>query len=376
MQLLHIYVYDSQANEQEDVMKRIYVILILQILIWVASTISYSYSEEIRLYEKYNAVITNIDKEVRDGGEIYTIQARFIDGPYENNIIQFEHIPIEGTRSDLSLKPEMSIIVSLQIVDGVIDRANLHDIERRNTLKIISIIFLCLLVIFGGLRGIGAALSLLFTMFLILFCLVPLILKGVEPIFAAILTASLSILISFLLISGLSKKSFCAIISTIGGTIIAGLFACHVGNLMALTGLSEDHIQTFVRYSDVKINYRGLLFSGIIIGAMGAIMDVSMSITSFIFEIKDKYPNTTAQSLFKSGLNVGKDMMATMSNTLILAYAGASLPLFLLFTSMEIPFLDAINLEFISEEILRSLCGSIGLILTIPLSSLLASIKA
>ena len=147
-------------------------------------------------------------------------------------------------------------------------------------------------------------------------------------------------------------------------------------SLMALTGLSEDHIQTFVRYSDVKINYRGLLFSGIIIGAMGAIMDVSMSITSFIFEIKDKYPNTTAQSLFKSGLNVGKDMMATMSNTLILAYAGASLPLFLLFTSMEIPFLDAINLEFISEEILRSLCGSIGLILTIPLSSLLASIKA
>lgn len=352
------------------------IVLSLQILIIIVLSINYGYSEEVSEYEKYKAVITDIQEKVENGEKIYIIQAKFIDGPYANKIIGFNHSPIVGTRSDISLRQGMSIIVSLQISEGQIGQASIFDIERRDTLKILAIIFILLLLIFGGFRGIRAAVSLSLTLSLIIFCLVPLILRGANPLFASIMTASLAIFINFLLISGFSRKSFCAIISTIGGTIIAGLFAYYFGNLMALTGLSEDHIQTFVSYSDIKIDYRGLLFSGIIIGAIGAIMDVSMSITSFIFEMKDKYPRTTPQSLFKSGLNVGTDMMATMANTLILAYAGASLPIFLLFTIMDISFLDAINIEFISEEILRSLCGSIGLILTIPLSALISSIKA
>jgi len=350
--------------------------MFLQILILVGLTISYSYGSEVRKYEQYTAVITDIKERTENGGRINTIEAKLIDGPYENKVVRFEHLPIEGTRSDISLRSGMSILVSVQMLDGQIGRVSLDDVERRGMLKILLIIFISLLVVFGGFKGIRATISLSLTLLLILFCLVPLILKGINPLLASILTASLAILINFILISGFSRKSFCAIISTICGTIIAGLFAYHFGNLMALTGISEDTIQTFVAYTDIKIDYRGLLFSGIIIGAIGAIMDVSMSIVSFIFEMKDKYPRTSPQSLFKSGLNVGKDMMATMANTLILAYAGASLPIFLLLTTMEISFMDAINIEFITEEILRSLCGSIGLILTIPLSSFVASIKA
>ena len=358
-------------------MKKKYIVMFLQIIIlFFYSTIGYSHEHETRQYEKYTAVITEIKERNEHGGRIKTIEAKFVDGPYENKVVRFDHLVIEGTRSDVSLKPGMSIIVSVQMLDGKIDRVGLYDVERRRMLKILLIIFVSLLVVFGGFKGIRAAVSLLLTLLLILFCLVPLILKGLNPLFVSVLTASSAILISFILISGITAKSVCAIVSTISGTIIAGLFAYHFGNLMALTGVTEDTMQTFISYTNIEINYRGLLFSGIIIGAIGAIMDVSMSITSFIFEMKDKYPRTTPQSLFKSGLSVGKDMMATMSNTLILAYAGASLPIFLLFTMMEVSFIDAINIEFISEEILRSLCGSIGLILTIPLSSFIASIKA
>ncbi|KAB3526240.1 YibE/F family protein [Alkaliphilus serpentinus] len=352
------------------------IIILLMIMIIFGFNVYYSYGEEVRQYEKYKAVITDIKERIENRSRIYTIEARFIDGPYENKTIDFNHLPIEGTSSDVSLRKEMTIIVSVQLLDDRIDSVSLYDVERRGVLKVLAVIFISLLIIFGGFKGIRAAVSLTLTLILILFCLVPLILKGFNPLLASILTASLAILINFILIGGFSRKSFCAIISTIGGTVIAGLFAYHFGNLMALTGVSEDTIQTFISYSNIKIDYRGLLFSGIIIGAIGAIMDVSMSIISFIFEMKDKYPTTTPQSLFKSGLNVGKDMMATMANTLILAYAGASLPIFLLFTTMEVSFIDAINLEFISEEILRSLCGSIGLISTIPLSSFIASIKA
>lgn len=111
---------------------------------------------------------------------------------------------------------------------------------------------------------------------------------------------------------------------------------------MALTGLCDDNVKTLVTHTNVIINYKGLLFSGMILGSMGAVMDIGMSITSFIFEIKEKKPNISSISLFKSGINVGKDIMSTMTNTLILAYAGASLPLFLYFSNMDASFIVVI----------------------------------
>ncbi|MFZ5969293.1 MAG: YibE/F family protein [Bacillota bacterium] len=356
-------------------MRRIWLIGVA-VFIFIVLSSSSGYGEESTQYERYTAVITQIREETENGGIIDIIQARFTDGPYENKEIRFEHMPIKGTRSDIQLKKGMSIIISLQIADGKIQRASLLDVERRDTMKVLALAFLTLLVVFGGFKGIRAAFSLILTFLLIVFVLVPLILNKFNPIFAAIITSSIAILINFLIISGFSRKSLCAIISTIGGTIIAGLSAFYFGNLMALTGLSDETVQTLVAYTDIPIDYRGLLFSGIIIGAIGAVMDVSMSITSFIFEIKEQYPRTSPASLFSSGLNVGKDMMSTMANTLILAYAGASLPLFLFFSTMDVSFMEAINMEFISEEILRSLCGTIGLIMAIPISSFMASIRA
>ncbi len=346
------------------------------ILIFVFSCCVPSYGNENSIYEYYTATITEIEENLK--GEIitYKIKAKFTEGPYENKIVNLEYMPIKGTSFDINFKENMSIIVCLELVDGNIKQASLYDVNRRDTIKLLSITFMATLLLFGGLKGILAAFSLILNFLLIFFCLIPLILNKFNPILATIITSSIAILINFLLISGFSKKSFCAIISTIGGTIIAGLCAFYFGNLMALTGLSDDHVQTLVTHTSIFIDYRGLLFSGIILGTMGAVMDVGMSITSFIFEMKAKHPNTSSISLFISGLNVGKDIMSTMANTLILAYAGASLPLFLFFTTLDTSFANVINMEFIAEEILRSLCGSIGLVLAIPLASFIASMKA
>lgn len=353
---------------------KVYIFILLLTSIFIFSISSYA-DEDIE-FQYYTAKITKLEKSFEGEIKTYNIKAKFVDGPYKDKTVELEYIPVLGTYLDIDFREDMSIIVRLETVNESIRKASIFDVNRRDTIKTLTIIFVSVLIIFGGFKGIFAVLSLLLTFLLIIFCLIPLILNKTNPILATIIVSSISILVNFVLISGFSKKSLCAIISTISGTIIAGLCAFYFGNMMALTGLADDSVQTLVTHADVVIDYRGLFFSGIILGTMGAVMDIGMSITSFIFEMKKKKPNISSLSLFKSGITVGKDIMSTMTNTLILAYAGTSLPLFLYFTTMDTSFSNIVNMQLIAEEILRSLCGSIGLVLTIPLTSFIASIKA
>ena len=125
---------------------------------------------------------------------------------------------------------------------------------------------------------------------------------------------------------------------------------------------------------EVNFDFRSLLFSGIILGSLGAVMDVGMSISSAIEEIYNANSNITRKDLFTSGMNVGKDIMGTMTNTLILAYTGSSIPILLLFMAYETSMIKILNLDIIATEVIRSLAGSIGLVLTIPLTAFIASV--
>lgn len=358
-------------------MKKIHQIYIfLSIFLFISIGPGNGYCEDPLEYQYYPARIIELDEQMEEGVKSYNIKAVFSEGPFENKAISLEYMPVLGTSHDIALRKDMPIIVCLQSKDGHIIYSSFFGVNRKDIITKMTIIFVAILVIIGGFKGIFATISLLATFLLIIFCLIPLMLNGVNPILATILVSSISIFISFILITGFSKKSFCAIISTIGGTIIAGIFAFYFGNLMALTGLSNDSVQTLVTQTDITIDYRGLLFSGMILGTMGAVMDIGMSITSFIFELKTKKPNISSIALFNSGMTVGKDIMSTMTNTLILAYAGSSLPLFLYFAGISNDFTNIVNIEFIAEEILRSISGSIGLILTIPLTSFIAARKA
>jgi len=138
-----------------------------------------------------------------------------------------------------------------------------------------------------------------------------------------------------------------------------------------LTGFGDDESQMLMYIpQNVTFDFRGLLFAGILIGTMGATMDVGMSIASAMHEIKENSPNIKTSALFRAGMNVGRDAMATMSNTLILAYAGGSLHMMLLLMAYQTPFTHIINWDMIASEILRSLAGSIGIIFAIPITAL------
>ncbi|UTY29172.1 YibE/F family protein [Treponema putidum] len=254
---------------------------------------------------------------------------------------------------------------------------NLRIYERARDYKVYALIFIfaAVLIFVGKKNGLKALISLGLTVGLIFGIFLPLILKGYNPIFWAIIICSLASVMTLFIISGRNNKTYTAILGTIGGVIIAGLFAFVAGKILRLSGLGNEDAQMLAFVPQYrKIDYQGLLFAGIMIGSLGAVMDVAMSISSSMWEIVSVSPKIPNKQLIKSGMNIGRDIIGSMSNTLILAYVSTSIPVLLLFIIFSHGFTEIINLEILSAEILRAVSGSIGLICTIPITVNLVNI--
>lgn len=243
---------------------------------------------------------------------------------------------------------------------------------RDNSFYIIAIVtlFVFTVILIGGTKGLKSLVSLIITIIGIFYVLIPGIMNGKSPILLTVLISMASIIITFLIIAGFNRKSYSAMIGTTAGVVVSGIFAIVFGNLMNMTGMCEE-TGLLAGLSDAAklFDFRGILFSGIIIGALGACMDVGMSIASALQELKSEKPEITIKGLIKSGMNIGKDMIGTMTNTLILAYTGGALVTILIFAVGNLDIYEVLNKEIITEEILRAIAGSIGLICTIPLTT-------
>lgn len=201
--------------------------------------------------------------------------------------------------------------------------------------------------------------------------ILPLLLQGYEPIPVATLSAIAIIVFTLLVIGGLNAKTFSAIVGTVCGVSVAGLLALWVGEISHLTGFSSEEAQMLF-FMEQTINIRGLLFAGIIIGSLGAVTDVGMSVASAASEISCVNPQIRPYQLTRAALNVGRDIMGTMSNTLVLAYVGGAMPLLLLLVGYEMEWLKIINLDLIATEFVRGIAGTIGLIASIPVTAAIA----
>ena len=224
--------------------------------------------------------------------------------------------------------------------------------DNTNYLIIIMILFVLSVILIGGVKGIKSLISLIITILLIFYVLVPGIMDGKNPLLLTVLLSVATIVVSFMIISGFNRKAYAAMIGTASGIIVSGFIAIVFGNLMNLTGMSEE-TGLLAGLSDAAKNFdfRGILFSGIIIGALGACMDVGMSIASALYELKTEKPDMTVKGLMKSGMNIGKDMIGTMTNTLILAYTGGALMTILIFAVGNLDLAEMLNKELIREEI-------------------------
>jgi uncharacterized membrane protein len=245
---------------------------------------------------------------------------------------------------------------------------------RTKQLALLLGIFIVLLIIITGVKGIKALVSLGLTLLLVIRVILPRILKGDNPVFISVIVTVIITVFTLLIISGFNKKAYATMIGTISGVFIGGGLAILVTAQAKVMGLTYEDAQ-FLRFFEdgITFDFSGLLFASILLGALGAVMDVCMSIASSIEEVKHASPYISRKDLFISGMHVGKDVMGTMINTLILAYAGSSMLLMLIYLGSGMPFIEIINDDLVVTEIIRALAGTIGLIVAIPITALSAA---
>ena len=198
--------------------------------------------------------------------------------------------------------------------------------------------------------------------------------KGVSPILSAVLVVVFTTIVTMCMVDGISRKSLTAMAGTILGVIFAGIFAWIFGKAAIISGYNVSDIENLVyvgEMTDIKIGE--LLFAGILIAALGAVMDVGMSIASTLNELKEKNPDMNARELFISGMNVGRDMMGTMTNTLILAFTGGSINTLVFIYAYDYQYQQIINMYSVGIEIMQGLSSSLGVILAVPCTSFLGA---
>ncbi|MGL5087912.1 MAG: YibE/F family protein [Cetobacterium sp.] len=246
----------------------------------------------------------------------------------------------------------------------------LYNLKRDRSIYFLGAIFICAVVLLGKMKGVQSLLALAFTGSVIIYILIPLLFKGCDPISTSIFLSSVIIVISFLLIGGYDRKTYSAIIGTICGITIAGLISYCFGKIMRLSGLNLSEGQQLLYITrDFRIKIEGLLFVSILIASLGAVMDVAMSISSAVNEIHQHKSSLTSKELFNSVMIIGKDITGTMINTLILAFAGGSLPLMMMIWGYGMVYQQFINIPAIAIEVVNALAGSIGIIATVPITA-------
>lgn len=268
------------------------------------------------------------------------------------------------------------IIVRLDYNDaGELYVVSIPNYDRSSVLIIALIAFAILMMVVGGKQGVRALLGLLFTLLNLWYILIPLVLKGVSPILATILIAAYTSAGGLLLLTGYTKKTFCAFLGCVGGVIAAGIFAWIITTMTPINGFNMSEAEELViRASDSPLKISGLLISGILLSSLGALMDTSMSIASALHEVYEQNPSISQKQIFRSGMNIGRDAMGTMANTLILAFVGSALNLLILFQVYEYPLIQILNSDMIVIEILQGIAGSVGIIATTPLVSALCAV--
>lgn len=277
--------------------------------------------------------------------------------------------------NNVDLKVGTRVIARLDIdANGRTYIASIPNYNRGPALLGLTVIFVLFLAVFGGKKGIAAILGLVFAIVDIWFLLIPMIMYGINPILSSIVISAVTTAISLVLLNGFSMKTFCATIGCVGGVAMAGAAAALTAAATPINGFNMSEAEELVlRTGGTSLNVSGLLISAILIAALGAVMDVAMTITSAVFEVHQLNPELNRQKLIQSGINIGRDAMGTMANTLILAFAGSALNMLILFRIFDYPYLQIFNSDMMALEIIQGISGSIGIVMTVPLVAFLSA---
>lgn len=371
------------SKNKNDIIAIIVTIVLGIIIIFSSNFISHSGFLADKMYnsvEYYEAEVTEISEEnLQEDTYIESIKLgyqqvvlKITNGPYKGQ--DFKVTNNVSRLYNTIVKDGSKVVASVYLEDGEISDISISSFKRSNILFVLIGLFLLVVLFIGGFKGLKSIVSLLFTLVCIIFLMIPLMLRGVSPVLSAMIIAIISITVTLVFVSGVNKKSFTAIIGTLSGVLIAGILAYVFGELANLSGINSTDAESMLYIAEVTdLKIRGIMFAGILVSALGAVMDVAMSIASPIFEISSLNKEISKKKLFKSGMNIGRDTIGTMANTLILAFAGGSLNLIILIYSSNMNTTRLLNLDVLGTEVIQGLAGTIGLTLTVPITAVIAT---
>ncbi len=300
------------------------------------------------------------------------LEVKLTDKEYVNQSVNIENLTSRESNSMGSyyLREGDRVVVFLNIDnEGKIVNANIQDISRDYTLYGLLFFFALSLILLGKRRGLASLVSLTAIGMLIWFYFIPHIKNGGNPLTGAVAVCLIVTIITIPLVHGINIKSFASVIGTVFGVALAGIAGYAAANFGRVQGIEFEYMNILSAIpGGITFDFRGIFLAGVLIGSLGAVMDTSISVASAVQEFYEIHPRIESRKLWKTGMNVGRDVMSMMSSTLILAYTGSAIALLLLlniFSSDPIKFL---NSDLFVSEVIRMLSGSIGLILSIPLT--------
>ncbi len=321
-------------------------------------------------------IVTEDIKEHKIDGEVVGNDIRIIfkckvtDGELKGQTVEV----LESISAFDAVKLEpVQVGDKVLIIEAVDEECSwyLYDYDRSLPLWILGLGFVSLVLLFGRKKGINTLVSLGLTCAAVFMVFVPSVLSGHNVYLWSIITCVYIIAMTLTITEGYSRKTLAAVIGCTSGVVVAGVLTVITSHFLNMSGVTGDESVNLIMNFDIDLN--ALIFAGIILGAVGAVMDVAVSISSSLKEIHDQVENPTFGGLVKSGINIGRDIMGTMANTLVLAYIGCELSATLLQVMYSSSMSTLLSREKIVAELLQALVGSIGILLTIPLTAVVSA---
>jgi len=313
--------------------------------------------------------------EVNMGGHTQKYQAarvKILEGQYQGVPMEIDYGKRQVRSDDYDLTVGDKVMVSISKTPENVVNAYFVDYVRSTPMLWLAVVFALAIILISRWKGVGALLSMAFSLYVIVAYIIPQILIGEDPLRVSIIGSAVLLGVTLYLTYGWTLKTHAAVISMVVVLMLTGALSAFFVVFAKLNGTGDESVMFLVQLTETPINMRGLLLGGMLIGALGVLDDLVTTQASAVFELHHANPNLGFRALYNSAMRIGQDHVAATVNTLVLAYAGASLPMLLLFSLARGDYGSLINYALVAEEIVRTLVGSLGLIAAVPITTAVA----
>ena len=355
------------------------VILLAVFAVWKTCPIDYSLYDTTGITYNRGKVVSVNSQTLEESSDtpgrmvgVQNITVKLLQGKNKGESITFDNRL--STTHSVEVGVGTRVIVKCDEPEGVTPYYSLYQYDRSGGIVAAMLIFLIVICLVGKGKGLRAAIALAVSILIVIGALIPAIYNGISPILVTLIVCMAITAVTLILLNGFSKKTWAAVISTMIGLLASALLYTVISAMLSMTGYSMDETEELIlisRHTGLVIG--DILFSGILLASLGAVMDTAMSIASSLFEIVDTKPQIKTSELYASGMNIGRDMIGTMCQTLVLAFTGSSVATLLVVISYGTSFNRFLSSDFLVTEVLQSLIGSFAVIMTVPITAFLCS---